>query len=336
MLWTRRTSFDRRLFVFGSLILGYWILTGLALSTARPPTASRYLYPGAIMLMLALAVLIGRRRLTAPLLAGLAVVVALSLVANVRQLTYGGAFFRTQGDIDRAVLTATDALGVQAPATLILEEAPAFEGLPAYNHPGLHFTVDSYRAAKARNDTPALDPAELPRFGEAARQAVDLVIVRALGIAPVPIEGRGPEAVESASLEFGKGLTGARTESAGCSRIDPGTQGVVATFSAPAGGFEMMLGRGGTGTVYLRRFADNFSVPLIPVEPGYRWASRSSPMRSGGRVGRSKSAPRRRLRSAPGRESRGARPRHARADAAPTRTSALPSGARPASTRARS
>ncbi len=139
-------------------LLALWVLTGLSAGPPRQPTSSRYLYPGAILVLLLAAQLLAsspwRRR------AGLALaaVCLLGLLPNLREVHYFGNFFREQSDQDRAVLAAADGLGAEAPADLLLE----LDGDPAgVGVADMGFTLGVYREARARYGSPAFSAAAL-------------------------------------------------------------------------------------------------------------------------------------------------------------------------------
>jgi len=157
-------------------LLALWVTTGAVASPARQPESARYLYPGVILLFLLAAWLLAdspwRRRGVLVLVA----VCALGFLPNLRELHYGGAFFREQSDQDRAVLAAADSLGPEVPGDLVLEldGDPGLVGVP-----DLNFDLDTYRAARERHGSPAFSAGELEVTTPTARAAAERLLARA-------------------------------------------------------------------------------------------------------------------------------------------------------------
>lgn len=149
-------------------LLALWATTGAVASPARQPESARYLYPGVILILLLAAQLLAgspwRRRGAIVLVA----VCALGLLPNLRELHYGGAFFREQSDQDRAVLAAADSLGPEVSGELVLElnGDPGLLGVP-----DLDFDLATYRAARERHGSPAFSARELAEATPTAQQA---------------------------------------------------------------------------------------------------------------------------------------------------------------------
>lgn len=157
-------------------LLALWVSTGAVASPARQPESARYLYPGVILLFLLAAQLLAsspwRRRGAIVVIA----VCALGFLPNLRELHYGGAFFREQSDQDRAVLAAADSLGPEAPGDLVLEldGDPGLVGVP-----DLNFDLATYRTARESHGTPAFSATELASASLTAQMAAARLRARA-------------------------------------------------------------------------------------------------------------------------------------------------------------
>lgn len=223
----------------------FWGLTGLTRAGIELPNASRYLYPGAVFVVLALvdaAALLAVRWSTVRTVA--AVVVAVALVAgagaNATALERGGRGLRETSDYVRAelaVLDGTRGLGDDS------------------------FRPDEHRMPQVRAGayldfvddigSPAYTPAEVAARPRAVRHAADLVVVRRAGIDVRPATrepagctplvgqelnaGTGPVAVyvdaSAAAVEVRARVFASPSDAIGIALIERGTR---ARISAPS------------------------------------------------------------------------------------------------------
>jgi hypothetical protein len=243
-------------------LLALWSLTGAIAGPARLPESARYLYPGAILVLL----VVGGALSASPVrwrgslvLAGIC---AIGLLPNLRELHYGADFFRLQSNQDRAVLAAADLLGGSGPAGLKLEdrEDPGLVG----TH-DLSFTLGDYRDAKDRYGTPAFSLAQLRTLDASSRQAADRFLVRALGLAAVPAR-RGPRALPADVRADAPG--GRLVRRGGCLRFAPKLPGAKLTVSLPRAGIWIQPRSGPAVSVGLYRFADGFPVAVGEAPAG--------------------------------------------------------------------
>ena len=170
----------------------FWVLTALARMDISAPNTSRYMYIGAITIILAAAEALAgypRRVRIEGRLALVAVAVgALAAVSSLPELRTDGRFFRTRGDRVAAELGAVELLGERA-ATGV---SPDPRYLPQVD-------AENYLAAVRRyGSSPAYSPAELPSAGPAARAEADRVLIGLGGIA-LTAGGAGPRACRTLS-----------------------------------------------------------------------------------------------------------------------------------------
>jgi hypothetical protein len=243
--------------VAGTLVI-YLALVAAGLSPARAPNASRYVYMGGILLLL-LVVELGRDvRWSTP--AGLIafVFLALSLLANVAELRVGGHLFTAEGATNRATLAALELSREHIDPSVAVED-----GNETHSHPDMLFPAYAYFDAAEDFGSPAYNEAELLASGEQAREAADQELVRVLGIAPQPLQGRlasrGP-----APKSLGGG-PGDAASTGSCTLLLP-EPGQTAAFQLelPRGGFSYTTRPGTQLEVSLARFAEVFA-PLGPV-----------------------------------------------------------------------
>jgi hypothetical protein len=243
--WRALTLVHRpwRLAVLVALPLVFWALTGLARATFGEPAAPRYIYPGALFVLLVLvetgAGLRPSRRALALVLALLAGITA----ANAGRLLEGGGWLRDRQASIQGALAATDLAGPAVPAGF----QPALQDSP-------QITAGAYRAVRSRLSPP---PADLTRAPRHARTGADAALLRLGAVALRPGGGAsGAPAVAAAA-----GVTTA--PAGGCLRA---TGDGELTVPVPAGGLAIAAS-GGDVAVAVRRYGDG-PVDLATVRQG--------------------------------------------------------------------
>ncbi len=254
-----------RLAALAVLPLAFWSLTAATRASINEPTTSRYLYPGALFLLL-LAVEAARgRRATPPLLAVLAVLLLGATVANVGLLRDGARQQRDQATNVRGALAAAEAAGDALPGDFV----PAPTIAPQVR-------LDTYRAAVADLGSPVPPASELPRDFQAARAVADEVLMRGYGIRAVPAtapsDGSAP-AVEQAE-QAGQG------EAGGCLLASPRGDAPAISVTVPEGGL-LVDPEQGTAPVQLRRWSDVGTDVSGQAAPGQPIAIRIPPDAAG-------------------------------------------------------
>jgi hypothetical protein len=209
-----------------ALPLGYWILTSLSRAQFGDPGASRYLYPGAIFVVLALSELVPRLRVTKLSRAGavvaalvLVVLVAVSLRGNVDQLRQGAAGLRDASTHVKAELRSVELARDRVD--------PAFRPDPIR---APQIDAGGYLDAVDDLGSPADSLREVRAQSAEVRAVADAVLVRALRArlraAPgSPTEGAAPEVVSSRG--------GLATRAGSCAQFTP-------SANAPDAGMELV------------------------------------------------------------------------------------------------
>jgi hypothetical protein len=242
-------------------LLALWTLLALTISPARSPLASRYVYPGVILILLLAAELVAGLRLTRGLAIGVAAVLAVSLVANVDEMREGGGYFRTEASYNRAELAALELVRNRvSPDTLVEEPSSAL--LP---HGDMIISAGNYFDAIDDFGSPAYSEAELAAAGPLQRAAADQELGRVLGIGIAPANrfGKvGAGAVRPGSVALNMAVQ--RQGHCVFLRPTPGFQG-RATLILPRGSFRYGVDRTTQVRVALGRFGDGFSVKPAPV-----------------------------------------------------------------------
>ncbi|HSJ16866.1 MAG TPA: hypothetical protein VK920_02085 [Solirubrobacterales bacterium] len=178
-----RGSIPRALWVMVAVLLSYWVLGALAASGERAPWAPRYVYFGAVGVLLVAAEAVRPLKITRVGLVALFAVTAFSLATNLGVLRNGSVYFKDDYSIPaRAQFAMLElARGVAAdsfdPAAR-LPQAVAPVGAQTATYYEL---VDRYGSLAFSLD-------ELSRQSEAVRQGADRVLAQALALRLVPAQ----------------------------------------------------------------------------------------------------------------------------------------------------
>jgi hypothetical protein len=269
-------------------LLALWVATGLVAGPARQPESARYIYTGVVLILVAAAPLIASAPPHRRALPALAAVCALALLPNLREIHYGADFFRTQSDIDRAVLGAIDLSGNAAAGSLPIETS---ENRVAGAVTDMNASIETYRASRERFGTPALSPSELSAADAPAREAADRLLGRVMELQLTPAIGVAAGFPPNLAVEA---VGGSVRRRGGCLEFDPESSLNLLTMPVPAGGIRIEPDPGPTVPVALRRFGDSFA-----IEPGGALAGRASALRlspgPAGRGWRAQLAPQQRI-----------------------------------------
>lgn len=239
----RRGKAPRFLWVALGILLAFWVLSALARNEFRPPGQIRYLYTGAVGVLLVGAAAASGIRFSNRGLAALFVAAALSLATNLVLLRDGASEFR-------------NAYSAPLRANLAMVELARDEIRPGFNYragvPALSISTElsaaEYLAASDRYGSLGFSPLELAAQPEPIRQRADRTLVRAAGVALEPSRSATPAG----------GCALARSES-------PGTPVV---FSVPEGGASLTAAGDARATVTVGRFASLPSVEVGELAPG--------------------------------------------------------------------
>ncbi len=235
-------------------LLALWAVTGAVAGPSRQPETSRYLYAGAVLLLLigAEAVFVSPYRRRGALL--LAAVCAVGLLPNLREINYATTFFREQSNQDRAVLAAADLLPASAPDSALIEsEASGAAG----EVPDMNFPLDVYRSARQRYGTPAFSLGGLEGTDVASREAADRFLGRLLPVAVAPASGPPHGLPPGLEANQEGGLLSLRGN---CLSYEPRSPTAHLQVPVPPAGLWVRPQPGPPVTVTARRFGDGFSV----------------------------------------------------------------------------
>jgi hypothetical protein len=222
----RRGGVPRSLWIGIAVLLGLGTLLGAAVSPpARTPFQLRYMYPGAVAVLIVAVEAARGLRISRGILVTLLAMAAVSLTTNIAHFREGGAWLRSYSASARADFTAIElARGHVDPAFAPSSGLAFFLGVKA----------GQYLAAVDRIGSPAFTPAELQGQSEAVRSGADSVLATALGVKVTP-----PAAGETGRHCHQLGATGAAA--VGLLVRPPGA---LLRSPAPA---QVAVGRFGTG-----------------------------------------------------------------------------------------
>ncbi len=236
----RRPGFSPRLWPVAAAAATFWLLAGFNAIPGREAWSSRYLYVGALFVLLLAAELLRGVRFSRW---ALAIAAALALVVvgfNLVPLREGRDFFKEQTVLTRADLGAIEiAERTVAPAFTL---PPEIAGTSFLNE----IEAGEYLTAVDEYGSPAYTPAELARAPEAGRAQADLVLANAL---PLAIEA-GAAGAAGGERCVATGPGGSRPVP-----LRPGTTTVTIEPGAP-------------GAIRLRRFADDYPLSSEGVAAG--------------------------------------------------------------------
>ena len=236
-----RGSIPRGLWVMTAVVLSYWTLGALAASGERAPSAPRYVYFGAVGVLLVAAEAVRPLKITRVGLVALFAAAAFSLAANLGVLRNGSVYFRddysTPARAQFAMLElARGAVADSYDPAARLPPAVAPVGARAANYYEL---VDRYGSL-------ALTLDELSRQSEEVRQGADRVLAQALALRLVPTEP--PRARRR------------------CEQVEAPFE--TARFELPPGGATLRVDAAAPASLSLSRFADVPAAKVGRISPG--------------------------------------------------------------------
>ena len=240
-----------RILTLLTTVLAFWTLTALNRANISDPASSRYVYVGAVFVVLIAAELARgssvSRRAAVVLTAG----VALAIVSNVGVMRQAARYLKGQAQTARADLGAVELARSRMDPNRVLEHFPGF--------PLVLIQAGRYFAAERDLGTPADTPAEIAREPEGSRRVADLELIADLNVALQPTRpgirlGRAPRIAAVTG--------GAVTRRGSCIAYrpagaePPGRPNAVGV-RLPATGL-LVTAQGGPVTVSVRRFGDQW------------------------------------------------------------------------------
>jgi hypothetical protein len=223
-----------------AIALALWFMETISTGEIRTPDTPRYLYSGALVVLIAgswVAAGVGWRR---PALVALFLLAASGVATNVAELRGTGGFNRAEALQQQAVLGGFEVAGANADPSYVPELGPG----PIRYWAG--HDVGDYLEAAARYESIGYSPAQLRGLAEPLRELADQGLVGALGLK----------------------LTPAAEKASGRRCVDLGTDpGGTSSFEL-ASGQALDLESDQQATVAVGRFADSPNVSVGILQPG--------------------------------------------------------------------
>jgi hypothetical protein len=238
-------------------LLCVWVAVGLNEGKGRLPAQSRYQFANSLLLMLALAPLVPRFRLTPLRGAIVALLVGAVVVLNLGSYSHWEKVYRYQERVANAQLAA---MQLARPAIANPRAVFTFR-----NKVGLYwpFTPKAYFAAIDAHGSPVNVVRDLELASQPPREQADLVLVLTEQIL-VPAHAQIGTIRPSAAPGFAR----LRAAGAGCAVIPAGAAAAGFEVLAPRGGLVIRPAAGPPVGVGVARFADPpAAIALAPV-PG--------------------------------------------------------------------
>jgi hypothetical protein len=241
---------------FASIALLFWILTGLSRAQLHEPDASRYLYLGAVVLLLVGAELARDVRVSPPLVVMLAVAVVVFSNSNLRVL-------RTE----TANLRAVDSTVAAELAMVELEKATVAADYRPDTALAPQVTAGPYLAAVRDLGSPAMPLSMVTTTSPSIRASADSALVGAIlpvlvSHRPVPTTGTPPR-IEG----YGDGTFTRRNA---CVVFRPRGGGVLPSFDLVVPRRGLVIQSESTVDVRLLRFAADYpQIPSTTLTPGF-------------------------------------------------------------------
>jgi hypothetical protein len=227
LLWRRRPGLDAVVWPIAAVAAAYWFLAAFNHTPDRLPTASRYQYGGAILLLMLLAAFLQRQRIGSRALWVGAAVTLIAVGLNLSTFTDGQATLA-----NTSALTRADTAAIEIARDTVAPEfqlTPEVAGTPTL----VDIAAGTYLTATEEYGSPAYSQRELAEAAPVARHQADVVLVAALPVtvAPAPAATSPGEA---------------------CVTLPAGV--AKPEMRLPPGGARIELAPGRLGTLSLRRY----------------------------------------------------------------------------------
>jgi hypothetical protein len=260
-----------RLFALLAAAAAYWGLAAVFRAHVNPPTDSRYLYLGAILVLLLALELLPPVVTTPRLLIVVAVFVGAAAVANFGSLRSGSVYLQDWSRYVRAELGALELAGSGTRSDFKPDPARAPD-----------ITAGRYFEAVRQYGSPASTANEIAAAGEPERQAADSVLAQAVGALIL----EGGKAASSAPPGVDAVDKGRASTQGACIRFTPADAGASLDVRMPVRGLVIETSGPSPVELRLRSFAAGYpqqafaSIPTgtrsvrLPTRNGVRWHAR--------------------------------------------------------------
>jgi hypothetical protein len=243
LLW-RRGRPTPKLWVLLAVLVAFWLSIGLSAGPGRAPTAARYIFPGAVIVLLVVVEAVRGMRISRPVLVGLIALTAVSVAVNLVHVRDTRAFLTAYATTARPTLTMVELSAATIEPTF--HPAGDAKGASPLN---VRLAAKTYLGGVANWGSIAATLAEVRRLPPVVRARADVVLARALGLRLVPAA---------------PGLPRGR-----CEVVAGAEGGAPATVDLPRGGAILENAGPEPAVARLRRFGPSFAVEAT-IAPGGR------------------------------------------------------------------
>jgi hypothetical protein len=253
VLWRLRRPgrVSARLIGLLATAVSLWIVTGLARSTISPPESSRYIYLGAVTIVLIGVELLANIKINARATAIAAALVLLFVLTGLTSLSSGSSMLWETSQTVTAELGALQVAAAYAPPGYRPDPVRA---PPIYAGPYMH-TVRSI------GSSPADNPSRIAAANPVARAAADSVLLALEAPKLTPISSTTASSLASSPPRVLSIAGGSARSSGPCTTLTPSAAASMTTVLAlPAGGVLIRTRRASVG-IAARRFGEAF----VPV-----------------------------------------------------------------------
>jgi len=241
---------------FATVVLLFWVLTALSRAQLHEPAASRYLYPGAMMLLLVTAELLRGIRFPVVVVILLAGLVLHSSLNSLTTLHKGAAGLRYDDGIVAAELAGVELEKGVVPASFRPDTVRAPQ-----------VTAGPYLAAVREFGSPAMPLSLLTKQSPLARVEVDRVLVGA--ITPVLVSHRRTSIGGVAPRIQGHG-GGSLKRDAACVVFHPRVSKATPSFDLVIPPHGLVIRTESTVDIRILRFAEDYpQVPSATLASGF-------------------------------------------------------------------
>jgi len=233
--------------------LGLWVVTAAARSTISAPESSRYIYLGAVAIVLVGVELLRGVPIAARATAIAAVLIAFFAVTGLTPMHAGATGLSSTSSALKAELGALDLAAAHVPGGYHPDpqRAPTLEA-GSYLH-----------TVRAIGSSPGDSPAQIAAADPSARAAADTVLgaIEVPALRPIAVNTRASSIAAPAPQVLG--ATGGRAvQRGGCVRFAPlGANASIVLAATPGTQLLLRAGSGGPVKIALRRFAAKFGSP---------------------------------------------------------------------------
>ncbi|HUB35877.1 MAG TPA: hypothetical protein VL972_03570 [Solirubrobacteraceae bacterium] len=259
LVWrlVRGERISARLASLVAAAIALWVVTAVARSTISPPEASRYIYLGAVLIVLIGVELLRGVEITARACAVASGLVLICVITGVTILHNGAGGLRATSQTVAAEVGAMELAAVYAP--------PEYRPDPVRS-PQI-FAGSYLHTVRAIGSSAGDTPAEIAAANSSSRDAADSVLLALLSpkLEPLGVGRSSRLAPAPATLAVVGGIS---EQHASCTLLTPSVhRSMVAELALPSGGITINNLGSAPASIALKRFGETFDPVSTPAAP---------------------------------------------------------------------